>query len=110
MIEIKNRFIKEKAMFRQGDLLFTEVSEIPSENKRDDSKIIAQGEATGHHHRLRNGKGRLLLWAAGIAYIKNTYKAFIDHEEHKTITLPPGQWQVIRQREYEPAGWRQVND
>jgi hypothetical protein len=47
---------------------------------------------------------------AGVAYIRARYRAAVDHEEHATVMLPAGEYQVVRQREYEPAGWRQVAD
>jgi hypothetical protein len=32
------------------------------------------------------------------------------HEEHDPIRIPPGAYRVVRQREYEPRGWRAVAD
>lgn len=95
---------------RQGDLLFVQINKLPDGAVEDKTGVIARGEATGHTHRLRAGRGRQLLWAAGVAYIRALHKAYVDHEEHGTDVLPPATWQVIRQREYEPEGWRQVND
>ena len=97
-------------MIRQGDLLFVPCDSIPADAVADPSGVIARGEATGHAHRLQLAKGRLLLFAAGVAYIKAQYKATVDHEEHGAVVLPPGNYQVKIQREYEPAGWRQVQD
>jgi hypothetical protein len=34
----------------------------------------------------------------------------LEHEEHDTIRLPPGNYQVIRQREYSPDEIRNVAD
>lgn len=34
----------------------------------------------------------------------------LEHEEHSTIVIPPGNYQVIRQREYHPLEIRQVSD
>ncbi len=34
----------------------------------------------------------------------------LRHEEHPAVPLPPGRYEVRRQREYTPEGWRQVED
>jgi hypothetical protein len=97
-------------MYRQGDLLFVEAS-IPGHGAEQvDDGIVARGEVTGHTHRIRPGTQAALLIAAGIAYIRALQETPIDHEEHDTVILPVGDWQVIRQREYQPDGWRQVED
>jgi len=97
-------------MFRQGDLLFVQVDEIPEDAKVDEKGILAYGEVTGHTHRIRGGVEAAMKVAAGVAYVQAMQEARVDHEEHGTITLPPGNWQVVRQREYVPEGYRQVVD
>jgi hypothetical protein len=94
-------------MYRQGDLLFALCASIPKDATLVSDGVIARGEASGHAHRLQN---QVLLMAAGVMYIRALQQAMITHEEHGTVMLPPGNYLVKRQREYEPAGWRQVND
>lgn len=96
-------------MYRQGDLLFIQTI-FPDDAKIAKDNIIERGEATGHAHRLRSGTNAVLAFAAGVAYIRALSEVYIDHEEHNTITLPEGDWEVRRQREYIPRGWRQVVD
>jgi hypothetical protein len=96
-------------MIRQGDLLFVSVEDIPEATEREDG-IVAEGELTGHHHRIRSRAMGALMIAGVAAYIKALRDTHIDHPEHSTVVLPPGNWQVIRQREYEPEGWRRVQD
>lgn len=96
-------------MIRQGDLLFVP-SAIPDDAQRVADGVIARGEASGHAHRLRAGRGRALMIAAGIAYVRARYRAMVDHEEHGTVALPPGDYRVDRQREYRPDGWERVAD
>jgi hypothetical protein len=96
-------------MYRQGDLLFVKKG-FPQEAQKSKSNIIERGEVTGHAHRLRRGNGATLAFLAGVAYLKVLTEALVDHEEHDTITLPEGDWEVRRQREYEPRGWRTVAD
>lgn len=99
---------KSTNMIRQGDLLFVRVDDAP-DGETVKSRVLAEGEATGHAHRLRAGRGRVVQTAA-MLYVLNRYRAYVDHEEHETVVLPPGAWEVRRQREYEPEGWRRVAD
>ena len=101
---------KEPEMFRQGDLLFVK-SEIPKKGRkiiRDG--VIARGETTGHTHRIRSRIEATLLLVGTALYVRARQDTHIDHEDHDTVILPPGGWQVTRQQEYTPAGWRQVSD
>lgn len=95
-------------MVRQGDLLFVR-GEVPKDAREIADGVLARGEATGHTHRVRPGTAVALL-AAGLAYVRALQEASVDHEEHATVILPPGEWAVRRQREYRPDGWRQVAD
>lgn len=98
-------------MYRQGDLLFVPIAAIPAVATPVRDGVIARGEVTGHAHRLQISRGRTLLIAAGVMYIRAMNRvATVDHEEHGPIALPPGNYEVRRQREYEPAGWRNVSD
>jgi hypothetical protein len=36
--------------------------------------------------------------------------AALEHDEHDTITLPPGSYRIVRQREYAPEEIRYVAD
>lgn len=99
-----------QTQYRQGDLLF-----ILQEGRPDTplverpGSVIVAGEATGHAHRLvggviledeRNGDLYLELQGAGR----------VVHEEHDALTLEPGVWLVVRQREYTPQAIRTVRD
>jgi hypothetical protein len=96
-------------MIRQGDLLFIP-SSIPVGTTEVEDGVVARGEATGHNHRIRSRAEGILLMLGTAMYIKALRETPIDHEEHKTVTLPVGDWRVQRQREYQPDGWRQVAD
>ncbi len=95
-------------MKRQGDLLIIEVAEIPRDAFKKDSLVLAEGERTGHRHTLSGGR----------VYEKDGHSYFevqetpveLTHPEHHPLTFPPGRYEVIRQREYEPEGWRHVED
>jgi len=100
-------------MYRQGDVLIIPVNEIPEEVeavKRENGRLIlAEGEATGHAHAIASQHAR--MYAAGIGMFLVLKKAAeLLHEEHGKIDLPPGNYQVIRQREYDPVRERLVRD
>lgn len=96
-------------MYRQGDLLIVAAPN-PTRGKHArpiTDGVIQEGEATGHAHRLANGEA----WVdAGNTFITSTGSAVLTHDEHDTITLPEGNYRVIRQREYTPEGERVVRD
>jgi hypothetical protein len=100
--------------YRQGDVLFKAVKSIPSGGKKRVSGHILEGEMTGHIHRvaeadlataevLEVGDGLFMSVSAdgGVSII---------HEEHHTLTLPPGNYEIVRQREYSPEEIRNVAD
>ena len=96
-------------MKRQGDLLIVKVEKIPEGTVKQISRILAEGEATGHMHELDSGE---VYEKGGILYFKVTEGnvSTLNHPEHKSVTFEPGEYKVIRQREYEPRGWRYVRD
>jgi hypothetical protein len=94
---------------RQGDLLFLwqEIRPAVDLSTRQ-SNVIVAGEATGHVHRLQ--AGAILEAPDGSLYLEVTHTTQVIHEEHGPITLDPGLWLVVRQREYTPGAIRTVVD
>jgi hypothetical protein len=95
--------------YRQGDLLF-----ILQETRPEESlvvrpgMVIVAGEATGHAHRLT--AGAVLEAPDGTLYLDLVEPTRVVHEEHDALTLGPGLWLVVRQREYTPEAFRTVLD
>jgi hypothetical protein len=96
-------------MYRQGDLLFVK-DEVPGGAVEQEDGVLALGEVTGHRHRIHDRTRAIMMVAGAVSYVRAMQEADIVHEEHDTITLPVGDWRVIRQREYRPDGWVQVAD
>ncbi|MBF0523361.1 MAG: hypothetical protein HQL24_09955 [Candidatus Omnitrophica bacterium] len=94
-------------MKRQGDLLIVRVEAIPIASKKKDNLILAEGEATGHNHALDSGE---VYEKDGVLYFRADTTTRLNHPEHKQLLFEKGTYKVIRQREYEPAGWRNVAD
>jgi hypothetical protein len=106
-------------MFRQGDVLLVPIPEsrlpeaaVPVARDARGALVLALGEATGHAHAVRAGDADLLADSAELdrRFLRIVSDAVLTHEEHDPIPLPPGLYQVVRQREYEPGESRMVDD
>ena len=103
-------------MYRQGDVLILPVPQIPEdlvEVPREDGRLVlAHGEVTGHAHAV---EGEATFLAADLEDLERRFlrveaEVQVVHEEHDTIVLPPGDYEVRRQREYSPEEIRTVAD
>lgn len=93
---------------RQGDVILTPVQK--TEGQKKSHLTLAEGEVTGHSHRIIDGKAELYE-KDGTLYLRVlSPTALLSHEEHNPISIPQGNWMVRIQREYEPQGWRYVAD
>mgnify|MGYP001594441398 CR=1 FL=1 len=100
-------------MYRQGDILLVAVKQLPPQvipEQREGDIILALGEVTGHAHRIRDVECH--AWSvAGQRYLVADLPVVLSHEEHGAITVAPGVYQVVRQKELDLSGeWRQVVD
>ena len=94
--------------YRQGDVFFRQITELPKSLKVIKSLILVLGEATGHKHQLKDGQ--VFEDDKGLMFIKLSKATDLIHEEHGTIKLSKGMYAVIRQREYTPEEIRTVID
>ena len=93
---------------RQGDVILVPAQSV--DGKKLSHLTLAEGEVTGHSHRIIEGKAELYE-REGTLYLRVlSEQALLSHEEHKQIPIPQGDWMVRIQREYEPQGWRYVAD
>jgi hypothetical protein len=95
-------------MYRQGDVLLVPVDALPKERtyvkrKRGEGVILAAGEATGHHHRVRERGAREYRVDRERYLTVGKAGGTVTHEEHDPITLPQGVFKIVQQREYEPV-------
>jgi hypothetical protein len=102
-------------MYRQGDVLLIPVACIPENAQavpiEHGRVILAHGEATGHHHSFEAGPDVQLLMADKERFLQVSKQSDLTHQEHATISVPPGTFQVVRQREYDDTEeWRYVVD
>jgi hypothetical protein len=104
-------------MFRQGDVLIVPIAMLPAGLKpveREHGRLVlAYGEVTGHAHAIRDKRAALFRdpkLAAIFMHVSGDEPVALDHQEHDTIHIPPGDYQIIRQREYTPDAIRNVAD
>lgn len=105
----------------QGDVCFRRIRKLPDglqELPREDGAIIVAHSETGHHHAIHDGETRLLAALDRdplVCYlaIDGAYADVVHHrsfDTHATVRLPRGVYEVRRQREFVPEGWRRVED
>jgi hypothetical protein len=114
-------------MYRQGDVLIRPLGKgekVPSGLKsvpRDRGRVVlAYGEVTGHAHVVEcereDGISLLAsdldigLEAERFLQVRDEAGAQIVHDEHGTIEVPPGDYEIVRQREYAPEAPQWVAD
>ena len=67
-------------MYRQGDVLLTRIDKLPEGLDSRQSRIIVEGEVTGHQHRLVTG--RVLSDAQGALFLEVLQATQVVHQEH----------------------------
>jgi hypothetical protein len=107
----------KRQSYRQGDVLIVPVDSIPEATQpvaREQGRVVlAHGEVTGHHHSIvEEGVELVTAEEAAELYllVHGTEPVELTHQEHDTIRVEPGEYQVIRQVEYTPEELRQVAD
>ncbi len=114
-------------MAAQGDVLFRRVPTLPKNAKeaKHGGMIVVAHSETGHHHaiesralshftvpsdplvcylRLDDGLGDL----GGVDVVH--HRSWDTHETLRLLGKPGDVWEVRRQREWTPEGWRRVED
>jgi len=103
---------------RQGDVLIVATNTIPDGLQpvaRENGRVIlAHGEMTGHAHAIDSDLVTLFAAAdldeMADRFLRVEQECDVVHDEHDTITLPPGDYAIRRQREYTPEAVRNVAD
>ena len=99
-------------MWRHGDVFIAEVKTIPNDVKPLPHCVLAEGELTGHSHRIReSGVAQMFEGPGGVRFLRiDAETATLIHQEHSAISLPRGCYRVWIQREYSPEEIRRVVD
>jgi hypothetical protein len=112
-------------MAAQGDVMFIKIDAIPDGvtealPEPDGNHVITHSE-TGHHHVMNAARVKRFLPNEGqsggggmVSYIAVKEPTPITHlrphDTHAPIMFGPGNYEIRRQREYTPQGWRRVED
>ena len=116
----KSKSKQFKVMAAQGDVMLVKINELPSktfnEAKRENGKLIITHSETGHHHVIENPTAKLWEDPSNklLSYLELPQISDLVHkrpfDKHDTITISPGIYEVRRQREHTPEGWKKVQD
>lgn len=105
----------------QGDVMFRRVSMVPVDatevQRKDDEPIVVAHSETGHHHVVKARRDEAKVYATAnalLSFLVLANRAEVEHQRsfdtHEPLILEPGVWEVRRQRERAPEGWRRVED
>ena len=97
---------------RQGDVYLVRADGVKPEGKKvrpqNGRLILAEGEATGHHHSVDAAVCDLFSGDKPVLVVREP--TTLDHQEHGAIEVEPGTYWVVRQREYTPQAIVRVRD
>ena len=102
--------------YRQGDVFLKKTKRTTTKNlKKREDKILAHGEATGHHHIVLDGE--VFVGEDGKIFVQASEGTALRHQdqsgavaEHAPHSLEPGIYEVSIEEEYTPEGMRRVYD
>lgn len=108
----------------QGDILLIKVNSLPKDAKPVKAEkgcfVVAHSE-TGHNHIVKE-RPNVQYYTSNdpmISYLQvieatDTSETVLEHmrgfDTHESIKLDAGIYEIRRQREYTPEGWRRVED
>lgn len=108
----------------QGDLFIRRIETLPAgvqPSLPEKGQFIVAHSETGHHHvideqptvQLFTSKDPLVSYLQVIEATEQT-EVLLRHlrnfDTHETIKIQPGVYELRRQREFTPEGWRRVED
>ena len=108
-----------KKIAAQGDVLFIRREKLPDGlemDKASNGKFIVAHSETRHNHTVLERNAQLLIDKTNefIAYLEVKEPTEVTHERdfdtHESILLDEGIYEVRRQREYTPEGFRKAQD
>jgi hypothetical protein len=94
----KNQW-KLNSYAQQGDVLIKKVSDI--KGKKLNHLTLAQGESSGHHHTITKGEAELYEHEGTLFLRVNSAEAILTHQEHNTIVIPKGDYEIGIVKEFD---------
>ncbi len=102
--------------YRQGDVFIQRIRKMPKDvqplRRTRRGVVLAEGEVTGHAHAIKDRGADLYGGEIEARFLRVLAEGGValTHEEHATITLPKGDYEIRIQREYSPEAIRNVRD
>jgi len=98
---------------RHGDVVL--VSDDKAEGGKKLPAVLAEGEVTGHAHRVKAPKSKAQVEQIANETVQRLLrvtaeKARVDHEEHTTQEVPKGTHRIGIQAQWTPEGLKRVVD
>lgn len=104
----------------QGDVMFRKIAELPSglsPAKSENGAFVVAHSETGHNHIVME-RPTVRMFSAMDEFrsylVVEDHPATVEHQRgfdtHESFALSPGIWEVRRQREYTPEGFRRAAD
>lgn len=108
----------------QGDLLIRRINKLPegiTPAKTENGGFVVAHSETGAHHvidarpnvKVYDTEDPLLSYLEVIDAtdkMETLLRHLRGHDTHETISIPPGIYELRRQREYSPEGWKRASD
>jgi len=90
----------KKLPFQQGDVLWHKEPIPKDAEKKEFDGVVQYGEHTGHAHRLVDPGYEYFETPAKTRHLRIVKPVRLLHEEHKEITILPGEYRIGIVREY----------
>ena len=103
----------------QGDAMLKRIDKLPGgliKAKSENGKFIVAHSETGHNHTVLEKNAQLFIDQTNefIACLEIKEDTELKHERsfdtHESLLLTPGVYEIRRQREYTPEGYRRAAD
>lgn len=103
----------------QGDILIRRITELPNGVEKiepENGRIIVTHSETGHHHVMDANVVEMytlpddIMKCLLVVNDPTTLEHLRNFDTHEPILFQPGIYEVRRQREYTPEGFRRVED
>lgn len=95
-----------KAGARHGDVYIVRIDELPDGLKLKKTRVLAEGEVTGHHHMLQGASASVEVYEqeGTDELIMQVFgdDVSVVHQEHAEVELMPGDYRVFVQEEHDP--------
>lgn len=90
-------------IYRHGDVLIRQIAELPKgERSEVTTTVLAEGEATGHKHRLTCAEAFAVMQGfEEKKYFELRAPATLTHEEHSALSIEPGAYEIGIETEFD---------